>query len=177
MHFGVGRASFYLFYLSIFIYFYLFPLIFIDFLEFFDFSRIFYIPIVFSRVVWEKIAPPLPKHVGFKNANRTRKLENRTVSFFLVNEFRIDLSIPVIKIFTILWRKKSHFLDFWLVGHHHVRVEISADRPEIGRIMLPIPPDTSKLFPKKKVTICSYSFGRNPKIRVFGPGAQNRLFW
>ena len=32
MHFGVGRASFYLFYLSIFIYFYLFPLIFIVFL-------------------------------------------------------------------------------------------------------------------------------------------------
>ena len=73
--------------------------------------------------------------------------------------------------------KKSHFLDFWLVGHHHVRVEISADRPEIGRIMLPIPPDTSKLFPKKNIKICSYSFGRNPKIRVFGPGAQNRLFW
>ena len=63
------------------------------------------------------------------------------------------------------------------MGHHHVRVEISADRPEIGRIMLPIPPDTSKLFPKKKVTVCSYSFGRNPKIRVFGPGAQNRIFW
>ena len=35
------------------------------------------------------------------------------------------------------------------MGHHHVRVEISADRPEIGRIMLSIPPDTSKLFPKK----------------------------
>ena len=35
------------------------------------------------------------------------------------------------------------------MGHHHVRVEISADRPEIGRIMLPTPPDTSKLFPKK----------------------------
>ena len=62
------------------------------------------------------------------------------------------------------------------MGHHHVRVEISADRPEIGRIMLPIPPDTSKFFPKKKVKICSYSFWRNPKIRVFGPGAQNRLF-
>ena len=73
--------------------------------------------------------------------------------------------------------KKSDFLDFWLVGHHHVRVEILADRPEIGRIMLPIPPDTSKLFPNKNVSNNSHSFGRNPKIRVFGPGAQNRLFW
>ena len=63
------------------------------------------------------------------------------------------------------------------MGHHHAGVEISADRPEIGRIMLPIPPDTSKLFPPKNVVICSYSFRRNPKIRVFGPGAQNRLFW
>ena len=63
------------------------------------------------------------------------------------------------------------------MGHHHVRVEISADRPEIGRIMLSTPPDTSKLFPNKKKAICSYSFGRNPKIRVFGSGAQNRLFW
>ena len=73
--------------------------------------------------------------------------------------------------------KKSHFSDFWRVGHHHVRVEISADRPEIGRIMLPTPPDTSKLFPSKNVFVNSLSFGRNPRIRVFGPGAQNRLFW
>ena len=36
----------------------------------------------FSRVCREKIAPPLPKQVRFKNSNRTRKLENRIVSFF-----------------------------------------------------------------------------------------------
>ena len=62
------------------------------------------------------------------------------------------------------------------MGHHHVRVEISADRPEIDR-MVPTPPDTSKLFSKKNVLIISHSFGRNPKIRVLGPGAQKRLFW
>ena len=69
--------------------------------------------------------------------------------------------------------KKSHFLDFWLVGHHNVRVEISADRPEIGRIIWPDPRKTSKLFPKKKVNICSSSFRRTPKNRVFAPRAQN----
>ena len=63
------------------------------------------------------------------------------------------------------------------MGHHHVRVEISADRPGIGRIMLPPPPDTSELFPNKNVLVISHSLGRNPKIRVFGPGAQNRIFW
>ena len=63
------------------------------------------------------------------------------------------------------------------MGHHHVRVEISADRPEIGRIMLPTLPDTSKLFPNKNVSNNSHSFGRNPKIRVLNPGAQKRLFW
>ena len=63
------------------------------------------------------------------------------------------------------------------MGHHHVRVEISADRPEIGRIMLPTPPDISKLFSEKNVVICSDSFRRNPKICVFGPEAPNRLFW
>ena len=73
--------------------------------------------------------------------------------------------------------KNRIFFDFWLVGHHHVRVEISADRPEIGRIMLPTPLDTSKLFPNKNVRLISHSFGRNPKIRVLGPGAQKRLFW
>ena len=59
------------------------------------------------------------------------------------------------------------------MGHHHVRVEISADRPEIGRIIWPDPRKTSKLFSKKKVNICSSSFRRTPKNRVFAPRAQN----
>ena len=59
------------------------------------------------------------------------------------------------------------------MGHHDIRVEISADRPEIGRIMLPIPPDTSKLFPKNFGSVCSSSFRRTPKNRVFAPRAQN----
>ena len=66
-------------FLFIFIYFYLFPLIFIDSLVFFDFHVFF---MFLFRVCRKRIAPPLPKHVGFKNANRTRKLENRIVSFF-----------------------------------------------------------------------------------------------
>ena len=102
----------------LFVYFYLFLFIPIDFYWFlliflissiFTYFSYFY---YFARGCQKKIGPSLPKQVRFKNANRTRKLENRTVSFFLVNEFRIDLSIPVIKIFTILWRKKSYFFGF-----------------------------------------------------------------
>ena len=63
------------------------------------------------------------------------------------------------------------------MGFHHVRVEISADRLEIGRKMLPTPPDTSKLFPNKNANDNLRSFRWNPKIRVLGPGAQKRLFW
>ena len=59
------------------------------------------------------------------------------------------------------------------MGHHDVRVEISADRPEIGRIIWPDPRKTSKLFPKNFVEICSSSFRRTPKNRVFAPRAQN----
>ena len=125
MHFGArpkdfnafwSRPGFILFVL--FVYFYLFLFISIDFYWFlliflissiFTYFSYFY---YFPRGCQKKIGLSLPKQVRFKNANRTRKLENRTVSFFLVNEFRIDLSIPVIKIFTILWRKKSHFFVF-----------------------------------------------------------------
>ena len=59
------------------------------------------------------------------------------------------------------------------MGHHHVRVEISADRPEIGRIIWPDPRKTSKLFSEKNGNICSSSFRRTPKNRVFAPRAQN----
>ena len=63
------------------------------------------------------------------------------------------------------------------MGHHHVRVEISADRPEIGRIMLPTPPDTSKLFPSKNAVVISQSFGRNPKFVFWVLGVKKRLFF
>ena len=105
---GLHFICFICLFLFIFIYFHWFSLI----------SLISSIPTYFPyfyyfvRVCQKKIGPSFPKQVRFKNANRTRKLENRTVSFFLVNEFRIDLSIPVIKISTILWRKKSYFWDF-----------------------------------------------------------------
>ena len=74
-------------------------------------------------------------------------------------------------------RKKIDFSHFFQDFFPQNMAEISADRPEIGQIMLPIPPDTSKLFPNKNVSNNSHSFGRNPKIRVLGPGAQKRLFW
>ena len=59
------------------------------------------------------------------------------------------------------------------MGHHDVRVEISADRPEIGRIIRPDPRKTSKLFPKNFGSVCSSSFRRTPKNRIFAPWAQN----
>ena len=53
------------------------------FLWFPRFLSVLYTFIVFFEVVpKKKLAPPLPKQVRFKNANRTRKLENRIVSFF-----------------------------------------------------------------------------------------------
>ena len=64
-------------------------------------------------------------------------------------------------------------MDFLHVGHHNFRVEISADWPEIGRIIWPDPRKTSKLFSEKNVNICSSSFRRTPKNRVFAPRAQN----
>ena len=111
MHFGVGRASFYLFYLSIFIYFYLFPLIFIDFLNFLDSQVFFSYFYYFVRVCQKKIGPPLPKQVRFKNANRTRKLENRIVSFFFKGSWE--------PIFPSQWSNFSRFCDrknhiFWI---------------------------------------------------------------
>ena len=72
--------------------------------------------------------------------------------------------------------RKSHFLDFWLVGHHNVRVEISADRPEIGRIMLPTPPDTSKLFPNKKNSLCRTHSGGILKFVFWVLGLKNAYF-
>ena len=109
-HFGVGRAWFSLFYLSIFIYFYLFPLVFIDFLNFLDF-HVFFISLLFFRVCRKMIAPPLPKQVGFKNANRTRKLENRIVSFFFKGSSE--------SIFPSLWSNSGRSEDeknhiFWI---------------------------------------------------------------
>ena len=59
------------------------------------------------------------------------------------------------------------------MGHHHVRVEISADRPEIGRIILPDPRKTPKLFSENFGVVRSSSFRRTPKNRVFAPRAQN----
>ena len=127
-HFGVGRASFYLFYLFIFIYFHLFYWILLP-------SLISSIPKCFSyfycffRVCRKMIAPPLPKQVGFKNANRTRKLENRIVSFFFQREFRIDLSIPVIEFCTILWRK-NHI--FWIFVNFAI---FGSPEPTFSRIL------------------------------------------
>ena len=50
------------------------------------------------------------------------------------------------------------------MGHHNVRVEISADRPEIGRIIWPDPRKTSKLFPKKMLTFVRPRSGGHLKI-------------
>ena len=105
---GLGFLCFICLFLFIFIYFHWFLLI--SLIS--SISTYFLYFYYFFRVCRKMIAPPLPKQVGFKNANRTRKLENRIVSFFFQREFRTDLSIPVSEFFTILWRKKSHFLDF-----------------------------------------------------------------
>ena len=72
----------------------------------------FYMLLLFPRVCLQKIAPPLPKQVRFKNANQTRKLENRTVSFFFQREFQNRSFHPSDRNFYDFVTKKSHFLDF-----------------------------------------------------------------
>ena len=74
---GLGFLCFICLFLFIFIYFHWFLLI--SLIS--SISTYFLCFCYFFRVCREMIAPSLPKQVGFKNPNRTRKLENRIVSF------------------------------------------------------------------------------------------------
>ena len=81
-------------------------------LHFFDFSSI---PRANARGLEKHSRPGRAAPVGsnatrFKNANRTRKVVARIVSFFLICEMRVDLSIPATGKNTFFRREKS---DFW----------------------------------------------------------------
>ena len=56
-----------------------------------------------------RAAPLVSNTTRFKNANRTRKLVARIVSFFPICEMRVDLSIPAKENNTFFRRKKSDF--------------------------------------------------------------------
>ena len=79
-------------------------------------STYFYILLLFPRVCQQKIAPPLPKQVRFKNANRTRKLENRIVSFFFSKGVHNRSFHPSDRIRDDLMTKKITFFGFsWIL--------------------------------------------------------------
>ena len=113
-HFGVGRASFYLFYLSIFIYFYLFLFISIDFYWFpwfLRFPRIFYISIIFSEFAERWLLPHFQNRSDLKMPTGRGNLRTESFHFFFKGCSE--------SIFPSQWSKflrfcdeKSHFLDF-----------------------------------------------------------------
>ena len=72
-------------------------------------------------------------------------------------------------------RKKSIFQIFFKIFRQKM-AEISADRPEIGQIMLPTPPDTSKHFSKNFAVVNSHSLFRNPKKSGLALKPQKRQF-
>ena len=72
-------------------------------------------------------------------------------------------------------RKKSIFHIFFKIFSPK-NAENSADRAEIGQIMLPTPPDTSKHFSKNFAVNNSHSLFRNPKKSGLALKLQKRQF-
>ena len=104
----LGFICFICLFLFIFIYFHWFLLI--SLIS--SISTYFLCFCYFFRVCRKMIAPPLPKQVGFKNANRTRKLENRIVSFFFSKGVQNRSFHSSGRIFYDSVTKKLHFFDF-----------------------------------------------------------------
>ena len=82
IHFGVGWASFHLFYLSNFIYFYLFSLIFIDFLNFLDFHVFYILLLFFPSLPKRRLVPHFQNRSDSKMPTRRGNLRTEPFHFF-----------------------------------------------------------------------------------------------
>ena len=111
IHFGVGWASFHLFYLSNFIYFYLFSLIFIDFLNFLDFHVFYILLLFFPSLPKRRLVPHFQNRSDSKMPTRRGNLRTEPFHFFSKGVQNRSFH-PSDRNFYDFVTKKSHFLDF-----------------------------------------------------------------
>ena len=111
IHFGVGWASFHLFYLSNFIYFYLFSLIFIDFLNFLDFHVFYILLLFFPSLPKRRLVPHFQNRSDSKMPTRRGNLRTEPFHFFSKGVQNRSFH-PSDRNFYDFVTKKSHFFIF-----------------------------------------------------------------